>query len=80
MQAAWRLLRGRPGPFLAGKLDAVRVWREVLARRRVAPRSPISAVSRPHFALSGGSLGDVRNHLRRPPETTQATAGDRYPG
>ena len=40
MQAAWRLARGRLGPFLAGKLDAVCVWREVLARRRVAPRSP----------------------------------------
>jgi GT2 family glycosyltransferase len=80
MQAGWRLLRGRPGPFLAGKLDAIRVWREVLARRRVRAEIAHSAVSRPHFALSRGSIGDVRNHLKRPAETTQATSGDRYPG
>jgi GT2 family glycosyltransferase len=39
-----------------------------------------SAVARPHFALSAGSLGDVRNHLRRPPETTRARTGSRYNG
>jgi O-antigen biosynthesis protein len=80
MQAGWRLLRGRPGPFLAGKLDAARVWREILARRRVRAELAHSAVSRPHFALSSGALGDVRDHLRRPPETTRATAGPRYRG
>jgi O-antigen biosynthesis protein len=79
-QAAWRLARGRLGPFLGGKLDAVRVWREVLARRRVRKELAHSAVARPHFVLSAGSLGDVRNHLRRPPETTRTTGGSRYNG
>lgn len=80
MQAGWRMLRRRPGPFLAGKLDAARAWREVLARRRLRADMAHSALARPHFALSAGSLGDVRNHLKRPAETTRATAGDRYPG
>lgn len=78
MQAGWRLLRGRPGPFLAGKVDAVRCWRAILDRRRLRADMAHSAVRRPHFALSSGSLGDVRNHLKRPAETTRATAGDRF--
>jgi GT2 family glycosyltransferase len=79
MQAGWRLLRGRPGPFVAGKLDAMRVWREILARRRVRAELARSAARTPHFSLSSGSLRDVRHHLSRPAETTQATAGPRYP-
>ena len=79
-QAAWRLLRRRPGPFLAGKLDAIRSWREVQTRRRVRLDLAHRAGHRPHFALTGGSLGDVTNHLRRPKETTRATSGDRFPG
>jgi hypothetical protein len=80
VQAAWRLARGRLRPFLAGKLDAVRVWREVLVRRRARRELAHSAVARPHFVLSAGSLGDVRNHLRRPHETTRSTSGSRYNG
>jgi O-antigen biosynthesis protein len=77
-QAGWRLLRGRPGPFVAGKLDAVRVWRQILDRRRLRADLAHAAIARPHFALSAGSLGDVTNHLRRPRETTRAFAGPRY--
>jgi GT2 family glycosyltransferase len=80
LQAGWRLLRGRPGPFLAGKFDAALVWRAILERRRVRSELAHSAVNRPHFALSSGSLGDVRNHLKRPSETTRPTSGDRYRG
>jgi GT2 family glycosyltransferase len=79
-QAAWRLARGRLRPFLAGKIDAGRAWREILGRRRLRKELAHSAVSRPHFALSAGSVGDVRGHLRRPPETTRATTGPRYGG
>jgi GT2 family glycosyltransferase len=79
-QAGWRLLRGRPGPFLAGKFDALRSSRAVLERRRLRSEIVRSAVGRPHFALSSGSLGDVHNHLKRPPETTRATSGPRYRG
>src|SRR5262249_6307475 len=78
IQAGWRLLRGRPGPFLAGKLDALKVWRQVLERRRVPADLAHSALRPPRFSLSAGSVGDVRNHLKRPPETTSATGGARY--
>ena len=80
MQAGWRILRGRPWPFLAGKLDAARVWPEVIARRRQRTAMSRSAARPPHFALSSGSMHDVRNHLKRPRETTRATSGPRYPG
>jgi GT2 family glycosyltransferase len=79
-QAAWRLARGRLGPFLAGKVDAARLVREILARRRRRVDLAHTAISRPHFALTAGSLGDVRHHLRRPKETTRATTGSRYDG
>ncbi len=65
-QAAWRAARGHLGPFLAGKVDAVRIWREVLNRRRVRSDLARAAIARPHFSLSAGSLGDVRHHLGRP--------------
>jgi GT2 family glycosyltransferase len=77
-QGAWRAARGRLGPFLAGKLDALRIWREVLVRRRSRAELARAAIARPHFALSAGSLGDVRHHLRRPKETTRASTGSRY--
>lgn len=80
MQAGWRIARGRPGPFLAGKLDAARAWRVVLDRRRARASLARSAIRRPHFALSWGSIGEVRHHLRRPPETTRAQSGARYRG
>jgi O-antigen biosynthesis protein len=65
-QAAWRLATGRLRPFLLGKLDAVRLWREILDRRLDRGRLARRAQFRPHFGLSVGSLQDVRNHLRRP--------------
>ena len=34
VQGAWRLARGRLRPFLKGKCDAIRGWREITARRR----------------------------------------------
>ncbi len=80
MQAGWRLVRRRPGPFLAGKLDAVAAWRVILDRRRARVEIARSSERRPHFALSSGSLGEVRHHLRRPNETTRATSGARFPG
>lgn len=79
-QGAWRALRGRLGPFLAGKLDALRLARAILARRRSRVEIARAAIARPRFALSGGSLGDVRHHLGRPRETTRATTGPRYQG
>jgi GT2 family glycosyltransferase len=77
-QGIWRAARGRVRPFLAGKLDALRIWREVRARRRGRAELARTAIGRPHFSLTAGSLGDVRHHLRRPPETTRATTGPRY--
>jgi GT2 family glycosyltransferase len=65
-QAAWRLLRGRLRPFLLGKHDALRAWREIKTRRRFRSELAHTALSRPHFKLGVGSLQDVRNHVRRP--------------
>jgi GT2 family glycosyltransferase len=70
-QAAWRLARGRLRPFVAGKLDALRAWPEIRARRRLRAELAQAAVAPPHFALTSGSLQDVRNHLRRPPEQSR---------
>lgn len=69
-QGLWRLARGRLGPFLAGKRDALSEWRAVVARRKIRAALAHSAENRPHFALTAGTLGDVRNHLRRPRETS----------
>jgi O-antigen biosynthesis protein len=67
-QGLWRLLRGRLRPFLLGKCDAVRVWRQIKARRLIRADLARRAHRRPHFAIGSGSLEDVRNHLRRPTE------------
>jgi hypothetical protein len=69
-QALWRLARGRARPFVAGKLDALREWRSLAARRRLRADLALSAVAAPHFPLELGLLGDVRNHLRRPREAS----------
>jgi O-antigen biosynthesis protein len=66
VQGAWRLARGRLRPFLAGKWDALRAWREINARRRLRAELRQNAIAPPHFALGKGSWRDVRNHLRRP--------------
>src|SRR5262249_53616557 len=77
-QAAWRLARGRLRPFLAGKVDAARLGREILDRRRLRTALSHAAIARPHFTLTAGTLVDVRHHLRRPRETTRAMTGPRY--
>ena len=65
-QAAWRLARGRLRPFLMGKYDAIRAWREIKTRRRFRGELARTARSQPHFNLRASSLEDVRNHLTRP--------------
>jgi O-antigen biosynthesis protein len=68
LQGAWRLARGRLGPFLLGKCDALRAWPEIIARRKLRGALARTAVARPHFRLGTGSLRDVCNHLKRPRE------------
>jgi O-antigen biosynthesis protein len=70
LQAAWRLVRGRLRPFLLGKCDALRAWREIKVRRQARAEIARKAVAHPHYALGTGSLQDVRNHLNRPPESS----------
>ena len=70
LQAAWRLARGRLRPFLLGKCDALRAWREIKARRKSRSELARRAVAAPHFALDAGSIQDVRNHLKRPVEAS----------
>jgi O-antigen biosynthesis protein len=74
VQALWRAARGRLRPFLLGKVDASRAWREILTRRRDRVLLTHHARFRPQFALKAGSLGDVRNHLRRPAERSRAAS------
>ncbi|MGO9470842.1 MAG: glycosyltransferase family 2 protein [Isosphaeraceae bacterium] len=71
-QALWRLARGRLGPFLLGKCDAIGAWPEIRARRKRRMELAQTAAGRPHFALQAGLLTDVRNHLRRPKERSHA--------
>ncbi len=72
-QGAWRLARGRLGPFAMGKCDAIRAWKEIVTRRRLRRALLRKAIAPPHFALGGGTLGDVRNHLARPREQSSKT-------
>jgi GT2 family glycosyltransferase len=67
-QAIWRLARGRLSPFILGKCDAIRAWREIRVRRRLRAELARRTGPAPHFALGAVSLQAVRNHLRRPPE------------
>jgi O-antigen biosynthesis protein len=71
VQGAWRLLRGRLRPFLAGKWDALRAWQDIKARRRHRAELCRKAVAPPRFALGKGSWRDVRNHLSRPREQSR---------
>ena len=61
VQGLWRTARGRPRPFLRGKLDAILGWSEILARRQDRRRLAGSAAFRSHFALGPGARGDMRN-------------------
>jgi O-antigen biosynthesis protein len=70
LQMAWRLARGRLWPFLLGKFDALRAWREIRARRKSRFQFARRAVAPPHFAVDIGSFQDVRNHLKRPGEAS----------
>ena len=70
VQAAWRLARGRLRPFASGKLDAVRVWSRLTARRQVRRDLARAAVTPPRFPVQWGTLSDVGNHLTRPRETS----------
>jgi GT2 family glycosyltransferase len=72
-QGLWRLARGRLRPFVLGKYDAVRAWREIQARRTLRAELSREAVAAPHFALGLGSARDVRNHLRRPASQSPRT-------
>jgi GT2 family glycosyltransferase len=76
-QAGWRLVRGRPSPFIVGKLDALRAWRQIRERRRVRSAIARQAIRPPHFALTTGSIEDVRNHLGRPRERSRSQSADR---
>ncbi len=68
-QGLWRSLRGRGGPFVRGKIDAIRAVPTFSARRRFRADLARSAVDRPHFPLAVSTLADARNHLRRPKES-----------
>ena len=67
-QATWRIARGRGRPFLLGKLDALRQWRELLDRRRFRTDLAHRGLARPHFPIKLTLLEDARNHLHRPAE------------
>ncbi len=69
-QAAWRLARGRLRPFLAGKLDALRMLPAFRARRADRLRLRRAAIRRPHFPMIVAPLAGVRNHLGRPREAS----------
>jgi GT2 family glycosyltransferase len=69
-QGAWRLLRLRFLPYFLGKVDAFREVGRLRERRKLRAGLARRAVNRPHFPMSLGSLEDVVNHLRRPPETS----------
>ena len=51
-QAAWRLARGRLGPFALGKLDAVRELPRLPARRAARRHLARRLVAPPHFPLT----------------------------
>jgi GT2 family glycosyltransferase len=67
-QLLWKLARGRHRPFVQGKIDALRQWSTLHARRQLRANLARSPVARPHFPLSIAPIGDARDHLRRPRE------------
>jgi GT2 family glycosyltransferase len=70
LQFGWRLIRGRPGPFLAGKIDALKHSQQLGPDRRSRAASSTRTGLRPRFPLWFDPLPGLRNHLRRPPETS----------
>ncbi|HEX8203133.1 MAG TPA: glycosyltransferase family 2 protein, partial [Isosphaeraceae bacterium] len=75
-QGLWRGARGRGGPFLRGKLDALRELPTLRARRSLRADLARSAPRPPHFPFEFLALGDLRHHLRRRPIRTGAARGD----
>ncbi len=70
-QAGWRLARGRLTPFLMGKLDAIRAFPGLRARRRERTILARSSIARPHFPVGMPSMIDAKNHLTRPRESSR---------
>jgi GT2 family glycosyltransferase len=70
LQALWRLFRGRSRPFILGKMDALRDLPNFARRRKVRVDLAQAPIAAPHFPLRMGLLEDLRNHLRRPRETS----------
>jgi GT2 family glycosyltransferase len=77
VQVLSRLARRRLTPFLLGKCDALRAWRDIKARRGLRTELAQRAGSAPHFALGGMSIQAVRNHLSRPREQSYLAAKPR---
>jgi GT2 family glycosyltransferase len=69
-QGLVRLARGHATPFVQGKLDALRQWRSLAARRHLRHDLARQGVAPPHFPIKVGLLTDVQNHLRRPREAS----------
>jgi GT2 family glycosyltransferase len=72
-QSLRRLARGRLGPFLFGKCDALRELPSLPRRRKHRAHLARQPVAIPHFPLQVGFLSDARNHLRRPREHSSLT-------
>jgi GT2 family glycosyltransferase len=69
-QFAWRAARGRAIPFLLGKLDALRLRREIARRRQRHVGLCGGEMRGPHFPLTLAPLKASSNHLRRPGEAS----------
>jgi GT2 family glycosyltransferase len=65
VQALWRAGRGRLGPMVAGKADAVRSWRALRDRRLDRARLARSAIARPHFPIQIAALDSLRRQIAR---------------
>lgn len=71
-QWSWRLIRGRGGPFIKGKIDAIRLASAIRDRQRLRKSLARSAPRPLRFALGLGSVGELLNHLRRPRPSARA--------
>jgi O-antigen biosynthesis protein len=70
-QGLWRLARGRFRPFILGKWDALCILPSFPVRRKLRAHLAHRSVLPPHFPLRMGILGEMRNHLRRPRESSR---------
>lgn len=79
-QAAARLARGRLRPFLAGKLDAIRLAPAILERRRKRTALAREAIASPRFPIGLMPVAAAWGHWRRPRggRTDAATFGPHY--